>query len=228
MRGKLMAEGCCGKKSDGFTTEHIDDVELACQALIDALVTAALDFDQNIADEHLAGTAKRMAKMYAEVFGGLTEDIDSRMSIFNAEGSSSEGVGGDERYRHGMVVKTGIKFNSFCAHHFLPFIGEADIGYIPGPNGILGLSKFARIVEHFARRPQVQERITDQVADYLWSDCGIEPQGVIVVLRANHTCESMRGIKSHSNTATSAVRGLFTDATVRDEFYSLCDRSDRR
>lgn len=219
-----MAEDCCDKK-EGFTEEEVGSLTVAAAGLIEALADAAANHGIDIRDEHLEGTAGRIAKMYAEVFGGLAEDIDDRISIFNAEGSASDEIGGDDRYRHGMVVKTGIRYASFCAHHFLPFIGYADIGYIPGESGILGLSKFARITEHFARRPQVQERLTDQIADYLWEDCGINPQGVIVVMRGEHSCESIRGIKSHSNTTTSAVRGLFLDPTVRDEFYSLCERA---
>jgi GTP cyclohydrolase I len=119
-----------------------------------------------------------------------------------------------------MIVESNIEFFSLCEHHMVPFFGVAAIGYIP--NGkIVGLSKLARTVEYFARRLQVQERMTNQIAEYL--EAKLEPQGVGVVVRARHLCQEMRGIKKRDvMTTTSALRGLmFTDSKAREEFLDL-------
>jgi GTP cyclohydrolase IA len=158
----------------------------------------------------LADTPARVARMYAEQFAGLRqrpEDVLTR--IFDSEH--------DE-----IVLVRDIEMYSMCEHHLLPFFGKAHIGYIPNPKGeITGLSKLARLVDVYARRPQVQERMTYQIADALMRI--LDPLGVIVVLEAEHLCMSMRGVhKPGAKTVTSAVRGVFRDqARTRAEAMSL-------
>ena len=158
----------------------------------------------------LRRTPERIAEMYEELFGGLHEDPADVLSVrFEADH--------DE-----MVMVKDISFYSVCEHHLTPFVGRAHVAYIPGDDGrITGLSKLARLVEVFARRPQVQERLTTQIADCL--ERTLEPAGVFVVIEAEHLCMSMRGVrKPGSLTVTSAVRGLFkTNAATRAEAMSL-------
>jgi len=158
----------------------------------------------------LLDTPRRVADMYAEVFAGLRQDAAEVLQ-----------VGFDEGYQELVLVKD-IPFYSMCEHHFLPFHGVAHIGYIP--NGrVVGLSKLARALETLARRPQLQERLTGQLADTIMRT--LEPQGVAVVVRADHLCLSMRGVrKPGSLTVTSAMRGVFQrNAATRAEFLSLLD-----
>jgi len=145
----------------------------------------------------LARTPERIGEMYEELFGGLHKNPADVLSVrFEAEH--------DE-----MVMVRDIPMYSICEHHLIPFVGRAHVAYIPGDDGrITGLSKLARLVEGFARRPQVQERLTTQIADCL--ERTLEPAGVFVVIEAEHLCMSMRGVrKPGSLTVTSAVRGLF-------------------
>ena len=147
--------------------------------------------------EGLAGTPGRVARMYAEVFAGLREDAGSHLTVTFAADH-------DE-----MVMVRDIPCYSFCEHHLLPFHGTAHVAYIPGVDGrITGLSKVARLVDAYAKRPQVQERLTAQIADEV--ERTLQPRGVLVVVEAEHLCMSMRGVrKPGSTTVTSAVRGLF-------------------
>ena len=148
----------------------------------------------------LLSTPSRVARMYAETMAGLDEDPAAHLeTAFDA--------GHDE-----MVMVRDIPFASTCEHHFVPFIGVAHVAYIPGDEGMItGLSKIARLVDGFARRPQVQERLTTQVADAL-EEC-LEPRGVIVVVEAEHLCMTIRGVrKPGARTVTSAVRGAFRDS----------------
>ncbi len=158
----------------------------------------------------LRKTPGRVARAYAELFAGLRVDpADVLATTFEAEH--------DE-----LVLVRDIEVFSLCEHHLLPFHGQAHVGYIPGEDGrITGLSKLARLVDVFARRPQVQERLTTQVADLLMST--LSPRGVIVVLECEHMCIAMRGIqKAGSRTVTSAVRGILqSDAKSRSEAMSL-------
>jgi GTP cyclohydrolase I len=144
--------------------------------------------------------------MYAEVCSGLHEQVDTHLAVtFEA--------GHDE-----MVMVRDISVQSVCEHHLVPFIGNAHVAYIPGEDGrITGLSKLARLVDAFARRPQVQERLTAQIADEI--DRTLIPRGVMVVVEAEHLCMTMRGVrKPGSTTVTSAVRGLFrTSVATREE-----------
>ena len=160
--------------------------------------------------EGLKRTPTRVARAYSEIFAGLFTDPDTVLETTF-----------DEDHDELVLVKD-IPLYSMCEHHLLPWHGTAAIGYIPGPDGrITGLSKLARLVDLYARRPQVQERLTSQVADALRK--GLEPQGVIVVISAEHLCMAMRGIrKPGSLTVTSAVRGIFqSDPRTRAEALSL-------
>ena len=160
----------------------------------------------------LLDTPARVARMYAEVFAGLREQPDLHLQVmFEAEH--------DE-----MVMVRDIAMTSMCEHHLVPFIGKAHVAYIPGHDGrVTGLSKLARLVDAYARRPQVQERLTSQIADEL--ERTLQPRGVLVVIEAEHLCMSMRGVrKPGATTVTSAVRGLFrTNTATRFEAMRLID-----
>jgi len=158
----------------------------------------------------LRGTPQRVADMYEELFSGLSSDPGQELT-----------VGFEEGHRE-MVILRDIPFYSMCEHHLLPFYGVAHVGYIPNRDGrVVGASKLARVVEVLAKRPQLQERLTTQIADTIAE--AIEPDGVAVVIQAEHLCMTMRGIKKPgSNVITSATRGLFrTRAATRAEFLSL-------
>ncbi|PZT71837.1 GTP cyclohydrolase I FolE [Streptomyces sp. AC1-42W] len=155
--------------------------------------------------ESLRGTPGRMARAYAELFTPRPFDLTTFPN--------------DEGYDE-LVLARSIPLRSVCEHHLLPFTGTAHIGYLPGRR-ILGLSKLARILEHFACRPQVQERLTKQVAD--WLQTQLEPKGVGVVIQAEHTCMTLRGVQATGTTTmTSTLLGLLrTDARSRSEFLTL-------
>jgi GTP cyclohydrolase IA len=165
--------------------------------------------------EGLKDTPRRVAEMYQEVFAGLHEDPDAVVdAVFD--------VGHDE-----MIMVRDISFAAFCEHHLVPFTGKAHVAYVPNVDGrITGLSKLARLVDTLAKRPQVQEKLTTQIADVL--ERTLKPRGVFVVLEAEHLCMSMRGVKKPGSiTVTSAVRGVFkTDARTRAEALGLI-RHDR-
>ena len=157
----------------------------------------------------LVETPKRVANMYEEMFAGLDSDPKQHLKLFD-ESSNDE-----------IVIVRDIPFSSMCEHHLLPFVGKAHIAYIPNNNKIIGLSKFARIVDNFAKKPQVQERLTCDIADFL--NDNLSPRGVAVIIEAEHMCMSIRGAKaSGSKTQTSALRGIIrTDARTRAEVLSL-------
>jgi GTP cyclohydrolase I len=160
--------------------------------------------------EGLQETPKRVANMYEEIFSGLTENPEKHLKMFR-EGQSDE-----------IVVVRDIPMYSMCEHHFLPFVGKAHIAYIPNDEGlVIGLSKLARIVNSYARRPQLQERLTAQIADFIQKE--MNPKGVAVVVEAEHLCMTMRGIKAAgSQTQTSALRGIMRkDARTRAEVMTL-------
>lgn len=164
--------------------------------------------------EGLRDTPRRIARMYAEIFAGLGKDPKEELS-----------VGFDEGHQEMVLVKD-IPLYSVCEHHFLPFIGRAHVAYIP-KGRITGLSKLARVVDVAARRPQVQERLTSQIADMIMEK--LEPRGVAVVIEAEHLCMSMRGVnKPGSLTVTSAVRGIFrrNPASRAEAFALIRDRQD--
>ncbi len=160
----------------------------------------------------LQETPRRVANMYEEMFAGLSQDPKQHLKLF------------DEKSNDEMVIVRDIPFSSMCEHHLLPFVGKAHIAYIPSNNKIIGLSKLARIVDNFAKRPQVQERLTHDIADFL--DESLSPKGVAVIIEAEHMCMSIRGAKaSGSKTQTSALRGIIrSDARTRAEALALLDK----
>ena len=158
--------------------------------------------------EGIKKTPQRVASMYAELLGGMYEDPKEHLlSIFT------------EKYDE-IVLLRNIPFYSICEHHLLPFIGMAHVAYLP-TGRVLGVSKLARIVDCFARRLQAQERLTDQIADFLMEN--LKPMGVAVVLEASHSCMTIRGIKKPGSTmVTSSLRGIFKkDPRSRNEVLSL-------
>lgn len=175
------------------------------KAVRDLLVAIGEDPDR----EGLAGTPERMGRAYREIFEGLHEDpaavLETQFDIGHEE----------------LILVRDIDMYSMCEHHLLPFHGRAHVGYIPGPSGkVTGLSKLARLVVGYARRPQVQERLTSQIADALVDVLGAA--GVIVVIEAEHMCMSMRGVrKPGATTITSAVRGQLRNPATRAEAMSL-------
>ena len=177
------------------------DLADAERAAADFLRALGVDLES----ESLRGTPGRMARAYAELFSPRPFDLTT---FPNEEGY-------DE-----LVLARSIPVRSVCEHHLLPFVGVAHVGYLPGAR-ILGLSKLARIVEHSARRPQVQERLTKQIADWLCEH--LSPVGVGVVIEAEHTCMTLRGVQATgSTTVTSTLLGtLREDARSRQEFFSL-------
>jgi GTP cyclohydrolase I len=175
-------------------------------AVRDILVAIGEDPDR----DGLVDTPSRVARMYAEIFAGLREDPGRHLTLTFAADH-------DE-----MVMVKDISLYSMCEHHLLPWHGRAHVAYIPNGEGrITGLSKLARLVEGFAHRPQVQERLTTQVADAV--QAVLAPAGVLVVVEAEHLCMSMRGVaKPGATTVTSAVRGIFRDnAATRSEAMSF-------
>lgn len=182
------------------TSEGVDQ-KAAARAVRDLLVALG----QDPAADHLLDTPRRVAAAYTE----LLSPAPFTMTTFPNDGRYDE-----------MVLATDIPFTSLCQHHLLPFTGRAHVAYLPGDR-IVGLSKLARVVESFARRLQVQERLTAQIADRL--ERALQPRGVGVVLEAEHSCMSLRGVRATgSRTTTSALRGLMReDARTRQEFLSL-------
>ena len=185
-------------------TEAIDRgrIEKAVREIIEAIGEDPLR-------EGLTETPERVARFYAEVFQGVHQDPGDVVDAFF----------GDEHYEEIVMVRE-IEFYSMCEHHFVPFHGQARVAYMP-KGRVTGLSKLARLVEGYARRPQMQERLTAQVADCLQER--LDPHGVLVVIEAEHLCMSMRGVKKPgAKTVTSAVRGLMqTNPATRSEAMSL-------
>jgi GTP cyclohydrolase IA len=218
MTGSSAAEAFAAATADGAVTEprraplrvlhETTAVDLAAAeaAAADFLTALGVRLDS----ESLRGTPGRMARAYAEMFAPRPFDLTTFPN--------------DEGYDE-LVLARGIPVQSVCEHHLLPFVGVAHVGYLPGER-ILGLSKLARVVEMFARRPQVQERLTKQVAD--WLQANLAPRGVGVVLEAEHLCMTLRGVRAGgASTVTSAVHGqLRDDARSRGEFFALAE--DRR
>jgi GTP cyclohydrolase I len=181
-------------------------IERAVREILEAI-------GENPERDGLKETPARVARMYEEIFSGLREDpADYLQVLFEADH--------DE-----MVMVRDIAMYSACEHHMLPWVGKAHVAYIPGDDGrVTGLSKLARLVDGYAKRPQVQERLTSQIADAL--DKSLQPKGVMVVVEAEHLCMTMRGIrKPGATTVTSAVRGQFrTSVATREEAMRFIQR----
>ncbi|MBA3360121.1 MAG: GTP cyclohydrolase I FolE [Acidimicrobiia bacterium] len=191
-----------GGVDDGSSPVDIEAIEEAVRRILVAI-------GEDPEREGLVETPTRVARMYTELFEGVHRDPGDEVDAFF----------GEEHYQEIVMVKD-IAFNSLCEHHLLPFIGKAHVAYIPDGQ-VTGLSKLARLVEGFARRPQMQERLTAQVADALMDR--LKPMGVLVVVEAEHLCMTMRGIKKPGAvTVTSAVRGtMATNPATRAEALSL-------
>lgn len=156
--------------------------------------------------EGLKETPARVRRFFEEA---LIPQTPPKISVFTAS-------------TQGQVIQKGIPFSSFCEHHLLPFMGTAHVGYMPRKGKVIGLSKLARIVDHFAGRLQLQERLTEQIADYIMKIPNLKPHGVMVVMSASHQCMECRGVKKHDTiTVTSEIRGTYLSLPVREEFLSL-------
>ncbi len=191
------------KKSKTIDTERIR------KAVKEILLAVGEDTKR----EGLKKTPERVARMYAELLGGMREDPKKHLSIFR------------ENYDE-IVLLRDVPFYSICEHHLMPFIGSANVAYLPS-GMVLGVSKLARVVDCFARRLQTQERLTYQIADFIMNS--LKPQGVAVVLEASHSCMTIRGIKKPGSVmVTSALRGIFKrDPRSRNEVMSLMHNSSK-
>jgi len=191
---------------DGIMVD-IERIEKAVREIL-------LAVGEDVGREGLKYTPQRVAAMYAELLAGMHEDPSEHVrSIFT------------EKYDE-VVLLRDIPFYSICEHHLMPFIGSAHVAYLPS-GVVLGVSKLARIIDCFSRQLQVQERLTDQIADFLMTS--LKPQGVVVVLEASHSCMTIRGVKkSGSVMVTSALRGIFKkDPKSREEVMSLMHKGSR-
>lgn len=200
-RGSLAGELDDSKSNSSTDAVDLPRIERAVREIL-----AAVGEDPD--REGLLETPARVARMYAEMFSGLHTDPSKHLQKFFTE-----------QYDE-MVLVRDITFNSMCEHHMLPFYGKAHIGYVP--NGkVVGLSKLARVVEEYSRRPQVQERMTEQIANLLIEE--LDVKGVAVVIEASHSCMSIRGIrKPGSLCVTSAMKGLFrSNLSSRSEVMTL-------
>lgn len=180
----------------------LDKIESAVRTILEAI---GEDPDR----EGLVETPARVARMYSEIFSGLWEDAEVHLKkVFSEEHEE-------------MVLVKDIPIYSMCEHHLLPFYGKAHVAYIPRKGNVTGLSKLARVVEGFAKRPQLQERLTTQIADTIMKR--LNPHGVLVVIEAEHMCMTLRGVhKPGSKTITSAVRGQFQSSeATRAEAFAL-------
>jgi GTP cyclohydrolase IA len=206
-----LGDGAASAGMAATPAPAVPDVDLA--RLAAAVREILIAVGENPDREGLQATPARVARMYAEIFAGLHEDPGEHLSVtFEADH--------DE-----LVLVRDIPIYSVCEHHLLPWLGKAHVAYIPGEDGrVTGLSKLARLVEGFAKRPQVQERLTSQIADTMVEK--LNPIGVLVVIEAEHLCMSMRGVKKPGAvTVTSAVRGHFlTSPAARAEVLGFVQR----
>jgi len=189
-------------------TKKVTTHRAASERIANAVREILLAIGEDPGREGLQGTPNRIARMYQELFAGLQEDPARHFQALF-----------EEQYDE-MVVLRDISFHSMCEHHLLPFMGSAHVAYIPRGK-LVGISKLARTVDAFARRPQVQERLTNQIADLIMDQ--LDPKGVAVVLEAQHTCMIIRGVKKPGSVlVTSALRGLCkTSPATRSEAMSL-------
>jgi GTP cyclohydrolase I len=190
-----------GAEDDG----RPDDARAAQAAAHFRAAFEALGLDMK--DPNLEGTEKRLVRSYRELFAGLSARRPPELRTFP----------NPERYGQ-MVAVTDIPFHSVCAHHLLPFFGKVHVAYIPADR-LVGLSKLARVVDFYARRPQIQERLTMQVVGLL--EERLRPAGTMVVVQGRHFCMEMRGVSKAGATTTSAVRGAFEEERTRQEFLGL-------
>ncbi len=182
-----------------------EKIEAAFKMILEAL-------GENLEREGIVQTPKRVARMYEEIFSGMNSEPKDFLDVSFTE------------YHDELVLVKDIPIYSMCEHHFLPFYGMAHVAYIPKGGKVVGISKLARVVEAYARRPQLQERLTSQIADCIFET--LKPMGVGVVIQAEHMCMTMRGVKKPGAlTVTSAVRGIFeTRPETRAELFALIQK----
>ncbi len=203
-----LPESPCLPSESGSGGDAVAEEQACLRRVADHVQGILEELGLDLEDPNLVDTDMRVAKMYAEMFHGLKEGNEPRVTTFpNDEGYS------------GMVMETNIPFYSMCSHHLVPFYGHAHMAYVPNER-IVGLSKLPRILEFYAKRPQLQERLTEQVVTYL--EDRLDPQGAMVVIEARHLCVEMRGVKKPGAlTVTSAIRGIFKERPIREEFLDL-------
>lgn len=192
-------------RPDAFELSDKEKIEIIEQHFREIMLTLGLD----LTDDSLKGTPKRVAKMYVqEVFSGLNPNNKPKIALF------------DNKYRYKeMLIEKDILLHSFCEHHFVPIIGKAHVAYISNGN-VIGLSKINRIVQYYAKRPQVQERLTLQIANELKSV--LKTDDVAVIIDAKHMCVAMRGIEDvSSSTVTASYHGKFLEEKTKNEFLTL-------
>jgi len=182
-----------------------EKIEAAFKMILEAL-------GEDLEREGIVQTPKRVARMYEEIFAGMNSEPKDYLDVSFTE------------YHDELVLVKDIPIYSMCEHHFLPFYGMAHVAYIPKGGKVVGISKLARVVESYARRPQLQERLTSQIADCIFET--LKPMGVGVVIQAEHMCMTMRGVKKPGAlTVTSAVRGIFeTRPETRAELFALIQK----
>ncbi len=219
-----MAKDTNGTNGNGYGRHHLyDTAEMTLPefklidsraAIEEAVRTILLHVGEDPSRDGLLKTPHRVAKMYEELLEGYGQDPAEIINgaMFEVEYGDSE-----------MVMVADIEYNSLCEHHMLPFVGKAHVAYVPRDK-VVGLSKIPRIVDMFARRLQIQERMTNEIADTLQQY--LDPLGVMVVQEGHHMCGSLRGVKKHGvNMVTSAKRGIFREnKDLRDEFYRLAGK----
>ncbi len=195
-------------REDAFELSDEEKMSKIEEHFTGILETLGLD----LTDDSLKGTPKRMAKMYVkEIFQGLNPENKPRVSLF------------DNKYQYGeMLIERDITFHSCCEHHLVPFIGKAHVAYISN-GSVIGLSKINRLVQYFAQRPQVQERLTIQIAEELKR--ALNTKDIAIVMEAEHMCVSTRGVKDcSSSTVTSSYHGKFKNENLRKEFLSYLNK----
>ena len=207
-RGTVRPADHADDTDPAFVSSHMPDAKIDQPRIQRAVREILLAIGEDPEREGLLKTPARVARAYAELMAGLQEDPKRHIKTVFVEDY-------DE-----IVLLRDIEFHSLCEHHLLPFTGVAHVAYLPSGK-VVGLSKLARLVEGFARRPQVQERLTAQIADALMEE--LHPQGAACVIEATHTCMTLRGVKKHGSTmVTSALRGVFKDNPAsRAEMLSL-------
>ncbi len=174
--------------------------------------------------EGLAETPDRVARMYGELFSGMDADVAQPLSRVFSMANGGKGTLEGDILAGDMILEKDIVFHSMCEHHMLPFYGRAHIAYIPDGR-VLGLSKLARTVEIYARRLQIQEQMTGQIADAIMAY--LAPRGVMVVLEAEHMCMTMRGVKKPgSKTVTVAARGIFQEDALQERFFRMLGKCE--
>lgn len=196
-------------------SEQLNDREVAVRMLLNSIP------GEDATREGLAETPHRVAMMYEEIFGGYEMNPKEILSkTFDAGKLHDDETEGVDIYANGLVIVKDIPFFSHCEHHMVPFVGKVHIAYVPSER-VVGLSKLARLVECFARRLQIQERLTNQIADTI--NEVLDPEGVMVIVQAEHLCMTMRGVKKPgAKTITSSVSGVFAyNGNARSEVLSL-------